>query len=354
MVDRMVNNQNRTQRYKTISTKLASLSKEQLISLLREGQSMHKGIGGSSHLIAIDNIPIFVKKIPLSDLELQSEHYRSTANIYHLPLYYQYGVGSAGFCTWRELETHIVTTDWIISGQCPNFPILYHWRIMPNGPDDINTDYWGNLDQYCQYWENSEAIRHRVKSIVDSKSHITLFLEYVPKNLDTWLDEEFKKGQEASDAAIQFVEKDLNLTNHFMNNHGLIHFDVHFQNILTDGQLLYFSDFGLALSTQFDLDDDERAFIKKHYNYDQACAAVNLLHSITTTQYGKDNWEIKLKEFVRNQENKCSIYQRTIVKKYASIALTMDKFFQKLQKESKKTIYPSEEIDQMLSAINIE
>lgn len=222
---------------------------------------------------------------------------------------------------------------------------------MPNGPDDINTDYWGNLDQYCQYWENSEAIRHRVKSIVDSKSHITLFLEYVPKNLDTWLDEAFKKGQEASDATIKLVEKDLILTNQFMNNHGLIHFDAHFQNILTDGHLLYFSDFGLALSTQFDLDNNERNFITKHHNYDKACAAVNLLHCITTTHYSKDEWAKKINYIIENDDT-YSNYQRSIVKKYASIALTMDNFFQKLQKESKKTIYPSEQIDQKLKEIN--
>lgn len=107
----MVNQQNRTQKYKAISTMLESLSNEQLFSVIRNGQPMHKGIGGSSHLITLDGTPIFIKKIPLSDLELQSEHYRSTANIYNLPLYYQYGVGSAGFGRWRELEAHLMTTN---------------------------------------------------------------------------------------------------------------------------------------------------------------------------------------------------------------------------------------------------
>jgi hypothetical protein len=36
--------------------------------------AMHKGIGGTSLQIEIDNIPVFVKKVPLTDLELQAEN----------------------------------------------------------------------------------------------------------------------------------------------------------------------------------------------------------------------------------------------------------------------------------------
>ena len=55
----------------------------------------------------------------------------STANLFELPIYYQYGIGSAGFNAWRELYTHIITTDWVIRNKCPNFPRMYHWRILP-------------------------------------------------------------------------------------------------------------------------------------------------------------------------------------------------------------------------------
>ncbi|MFI7135214.1 hypothetical protein ACIBQ1_56840 [Nonomuraea sp. NPDC050153] len=33
-----------------------------------------------------------------------------------------------------------------------------------------------------------------------------------------------------------------------MNSRGLLHFDAHFENILTGGQRLYFADYGLAVS----------------------------------------------------------------------------------------------------------
>ena len=46
-----------------------------------------------------------------------------------------------------------------------------------------------------------------------------------------------------------------------MRDRGLIHFDAHFDNILTDGHRLYFSDFGLAVSSRFELADDVANFL---------------------------------------------------------------------------------------------
>lgn len=42
-----------------------------------------------------------------------------------------------------------------------------------------------------------------------------------------------------------------------MNTRGLLHFDAHFENILTDGQRLFFADYGLAISSRFELSRDE-------------------------------------------------------------------------------------------------
>ena len=98
---------------------------------------MHEGIGGKSALISIDDTSVFVKKVPLTDLEQLPQHFMSTANLFNLPLGYQYGIGSAGigsagFGAWRELAAHIMTTNWVITGECANFPIMYHWRILPS------------------------------------------------------------------------------------------------------------------------------------------------------------------------------------------------------------------------------
>lgn len=338
----------RIKKYESISTSLACLSNENIGHILNDGKQMHTGIGGKSTLVYIDQIPVFVKKIPITDIEQLPQNMRSTANIFDLPLFYQYGVGSAGFGVWRELATHIMTTNWVVSAECVNFPLMYHWRILPSTPDDLNIDYWGKIDNYSQYWENSSAIRNRIQNINDSSAYVAVFLEYVPQNLEEWLCDEIKQGEDRAERAISFVEDNLETTNNYMNAHGLVHFDAHFRNLLTDGETLFFSDFGLALSEKFELDFDEQAFLKQHRNYDEACSAVNLLHTVITSIFGKDKWEQKLRELSESKPNQLTPTLARLIKRYGLTALTMDEFFQKLQKESKSTAYPASLLNDLL------
>lgn len=335
-------------RYSQISTSIAVLSNQKLKQIVADGKTMHEGIGGKSALISINDTPVFVKKIPLTDLEQQPQHFMSTANIFDLPLSYQYGVGSAGFGAWRELATHIMTTNWVITGECVNFPMMYHWRILPSGPDDINTNYWGDIEEHCRYWGNSNAIRKRVTELNKASAHIALFLEYVPQSLYEWLNAQLARGDDSADAAVAFVDEHLKTTKKYMNEHSLMHFDAHFENILTDGKQLYISDFGLALSSRFDLTPAETEFLKQHQSYDQACAAVNLLHCIITSLFGKEHWEIRLREYLAGRIGNVAPEMNAIINRYASIALLMDEFFQKLQKESKSTPYPAAQLEKLL------
>jgi len=331
-----------------ISTSLACLSNKKLKQILADSKPMHEGIGGKSALIFIDDTPVFVKKVPLTDLEQLDQNFMSTANLFNLPLGYQYGIGSAGFGAWRELATHIMTTNWVITGECANFPIMYHWRILPSHPGDININYWGDIEKYCQYWENSTAIRKRVEDLNKASAHIALFLEYVPQNLHSFLSAQIAKGDDNAEKAVVFVDEQLRVTNTHINTHGLMHFDAHFENILTDGKHLYLSDFGLALSSKFDLTPAETEFLKQHQSYDQACAAVNLLHCIITSLFGKKHWEIRLREYLAGELSNVPPAMNTIINRYAPIALLMDEFFQKLQKESKSTPYPATQLEKLL------
>lgn len=333
--------------YSQISTSLACLSNEKLKQILANANPMHEGIGGKSALISIDDTPVFVKKVPLTDLEQLPQNFMSTANLFDLPLGYQYGIGSAGFGAWRELATHTMTTNWVITGECANFPIMYHWRILPSGPGDINTNYWGDIEEYCQYWENSAAIRRRVEDLNKASAHIALFLEYVPQNLREWLSAQIAKGDDSAEKAVAFVDKQLKATNKSMNTRGLMHFDAHFENILTDGNQLYLSDFGLALSSKFDLTLAEMEFLKQHQSYDQSCAAVNLLHCIITSLFGKEHWDICLREYLAGELSNVPPAINTMINRYAPIALLMDEFFQKLQKESKSTPYPTTQLEKL-------
>lgn len=167
----------RINKYTHISSLLSCLSSTRLSKmLLKEDQELHSGIGGHSQLIKIEGMPVFVKKILLTEFEQFPENFMSTANIFNLPLFYQYGVGSAGYSAWRELAAHTMTTNWVLSGQCMNFPILYHWRILPGNIADIHTSFWEDIDEYSRYWENNLPIRKRIESLNTASSSLLFFL----------------------------------------------------------------------------------------------------------------------------------------------------------------------------------
>ena len=105
----------------------------------------------------------------------------------------------------------------MITGECANFPIMYHWRILQSSPGDININYWGDIEKYCQYWENSAVIRQRIEDLNNASAHIALFLEYVPQNLHDWLSAQITKGGDSAETAVAFVDKQLKATNMHMN-----------------------------------------------------------------------------------------------------------------------------------------
>lgn len=341
----------RIKKYNVVSTNLACLSNEYLMHAMADAKAMHEGIGGKSSLIQIDEIPVFIKKIPITDMERLPLHFMSTANIFNLPLHYQYGVGSAGFGVWRELVTHIMTTNWVIADVCTNFPIMYHWRILPSSPSDLNIDYWGSVDNYSEYWENSAAIRKRIEDINNASFHLALFLEYIPHNVHDWLGSQLVQGDESAHSAVVLVSKSLRQTNKVMSRNGLIHFDAHFRNILTDGEQIYLSDFGLALSSKFELTPLEIEHFSSHKHYDDACSVVNLLHCIVSAFFAGEQWIEYLQKIVSGEINTLTPALVRIIKHYAPLALVMDTFFQDLQKKSKSTPYPVMLIDHLINTL---
>jgi serine/threonine protein kinase len=166
--------------------------------------------------------------------------------------------------------------------------------------------------------------------------------------LREWFKCQIAKGDDSAETAVAFIDEHLNATNKHMNTHGLMHFDAHFENILTDGERLYLSDFGLALSSKFNLLAAEKEFLKQHQSYDQACAAVNLLHCIITSFFGEEKWEVRLREYLAGELSEAPPVIAAMIKRYAPIALVMDEFFQKLQKESKSTPYPATQLKKLL------
>ncbi len=77
--------------YGVVATELALLSNRRFSDLLAKAESLGSSIGGASVLLEVAGSRVFAKKIRLTDVERQPENTMSTANLFDLPLYYQYG-----------------------------------------------------------------------------------------------------------------------------------------------------------------------------------------------------------------------------------------------------------------------
>jgi hypothetical protein len=103
------------------------LSDRRLGDLVDEARVIGSGIGGTSLLLRVEDTPVFVKSVPLTDLERRPENVMSTANLFGLPVCCQYGVGGPAFGVWREVAAHAMTTSWVLGARSESFPLLYHW-----------------------------------------------------------------------------------------------------------------------------------------------------------------------------------------------------------------------------------
>lgn len=345
-----MNNRLKTHAY--ISQELSSLADETLSASILEGEPLHSGYGGTSVRITIGDTPIFVKRIPMTDLERQPENYMSTANIFGLPSFYQYGVGSTGFGAWRDLAAHRLTTDWVLTNQSMTFPILYHWRVLPSF-GFVTTKAIEDIESDVQYWDNSPAIRNRLEGIRDASAHLVLFLEYIPSTLSQWLKNQLQKDADSATKAISFVQDNLDRTTGFLSAKNFVHFDAHFNNLLTDGNIIYFTDFGLALSSDFDLTTDEIVFLNEHRNYDRAASIASMVHCLVTSFFGQEHWEQRLRNFSKGDElEKLPPAVANTIQRFAPIALLFrDEFFRALQNKSKATPYPAEQLEKLLNAV---
>lgn len=340
----------RTQKYTIVSNTLACMSNQQLQQILSAGKERHTGIGGTSVQIEIENIPVFVKKVPITELELKPDNFMSTANTFNLPMCYQYGIGSAGFSAWRELAAHIMTTNWVIGGKCPNFPMMYSWRIIPNSLSKTDLSYWGSTEKYLDYWENNENIKERVYSLNSANTSVLLFLEHFPKNLHQHLKEVLSSNIAELDSIKYFkkLNKSFERVLEFMHENSFLHMDAHFHNILADEDDIYLSDFGLALSKKFDLSITEQNFVNDNKNYDRCSYSVNLLHGVLTTYAGKEYWDKTLNDYLTNKLSiKLPDKIKEILSKNAPIAEKMHEFYKEIQKD-KSTPYPSNQLNVLL------
>lgn len=266
----------RSDRHRELSAFLASRSDSELTELVDRGRPNTVGVGGGTAVLDIDGVPVFAKRIPLTDRELA--HQGSTANLFDLPVFCQYGIGGPSFNAWRELAANILVTDGVLAGETQSFPMLYHWRVLP-GRSPVAAEH-ADIDAVVAAYGGCSAVRARLEALAAAPSSLMLFCEYIPHALPDWLRE-----HPAGKATV--VEQQFSEIVTFLGDRQLLHMDGHFGNLRTDGRRIYLTDFGLATSPRFDLSPAERDFAERHISHDSCYAAMRLVNWLVTDVCGK-------------------------------------------------------------------
>jgi hypothetical protein len=349
----------RLDRYQMVAKSLSQLSRRQLRDVVENAQSLGRGIGGTTSLLDVMGSPVLVKRVPLTDLERQANNVMSTANLFELPLGCQYGVGSPGFGVWRELAANRMTTSWVLAGRTSGFPLMYHWRVLDGPAAGPLVDELADVERTVAYWHGASGVRRRIEAIRRSSATVTLFLEYLPYALTDWLGPRILSGDGSANSAIAMVEQNLRNTVAFMNSSGLFHFDAHFGNMLTDGQRLCLTDFGLATSPRFDLSAAEADFLAVNMSHDACHSVSRLVDWLVTELTDVADWEAR-DEFIRRCATGEDLAGRLpsaaaeIIERYAPIAVVINGFYRQLHLEDRTTPYPVAEIERVRHACGLD
>ena len=243
--------------FSSLGSRLAHMDDRCLRSALKS-QRGQVGAWGGTYTADLDGMKVFVKRIPLTELEAARPW--STRNHFRLPPYYNYGVGSAGFGAWRELIAHITTTGWVLAGLSPSFPMLLHHRVMARIKRHRLDE--AAIEGYVKRWNGSQAVGRFMRARAEADHEIWLVLEHIPHGMSDWL----MTNQER----VAHVVDQLCAAISLLGRNGMVHFDAHFGNVLTDGETVYLADFGLLNHSEFDLTKPEHTFLARHSHYDYA------------------------------------------------------------------------------------
>ncbi len=172
--------------------------------------------------------------------------------------------------------------------------------------------------------------------------------------LSTWLRARHVRNYaDVAARAVTAAQAQLEAGIAFMNARGLLHFDAHFDNVLTDGQRLYFTDYGLAISSRFELSPEEASFFDRHQAYDRCYTATYFVNWLVTALYGfqvddRDGRYVAVRAYAEGRQPVGVPDEAAkIIARHAPIAAVISDFNRKFERQSRRTPYPLEEVRQL-------
>jgi hypothetical protein len=322
---------------------LAGFGVDDLEARLHNARHTGAGIGGTHVTIDVENTPVFVKLLPLTDRERHVDNVMSTRNLFDLPPACHYGVGSPSFSAWRELAVARTTSRWVLQGESQCFPRLYHWRVLETRLGALS-DELVDVDHVVEHWHGSDAVRRRVGALNAATASVMLCFEHIRTPLPDWLGERTAAGDVG---AFTTVDEQLRRAVLGMNRLGLFHFDAHLGNILTDGRQLRLVDFGLAVSSMFELSEAERSFLTDNSTHDICHTVTRLVDWLVTTLMHPNDWEAR-DELVREIAHDPNVVgdlpdaAAAIIARYAPVAIVINAFYRRLHLEDRWSPYPAD------------
>lgn len=340
MISRMQLEARRT-RHRRVSDALAALGDAELSALA--------GAAGSA-TVEVAGGPVFVKRVPLTDLELA--HSRSTANLFDLPMVChfffgvptitRFGFGGPAFNAWRELAANLIITDGVLAGETEAFPLLYHWRVLPGRPPLAAGP--AELEELVAALDGSPAVRARLEGLRDATHSLIMISEQLPHPVTDWLREDpIARADDFERQLLEIVG--------FLRDRELLHLDGQLGNMRSDGERIYYTDFGLATSPRFDLTASERDFVGTIATSDADYSSQRLVHWLAVAVCGVpdpkapgQDWRARA-EFVR----RCAEgdlppglppVASGILNRHAATAWRTFSFYRRLFNDDRRTPYP--------------
>ncbi|MBX2993658.1 MAG: hypothetical protein KF681_02520 [Bdellovibrionaceae bacterium] len=330
---------------------LSTLTDLELQGLLQNARPLHTGIDGRSVELVFAGTRYFVKKIPLSALEMTPENQGRTANLFGLPSFCHYGLGVPGFGSWRELAATLQARDWLSETDDRYFLKLLHHRVLPAPAQPaLDLAQIQEREAQIQNWGGSAPVRARYEALARTTHEIVMVFDFIPRTLKDWMVGEAARGADAFTQAILFAESNLRAAVDVLKAHGMLHFDTHFENILTDGHGFYLTDFGLAISKDFELEPEEARFLELHADYDLARASIGLVHAVITALEPTGHWADHLHAFLKQEPDHWPPAAREAVRRYAPLAVVQRDFARRLMTD-KLTPYPHDEISNLVKRL---
>lgn len=264
-------------RHDRVAATLTALSDDEMAALVRAAPTVGAGVGGGCSRTDVDGVPVFVKRVPITDRELADPH--NTANVFDLPVAWQYGMyrlAGPGFGAWRELAANQSVTEGILAGETESFALLHHWRVLAGSPP-IAAEHL-DIDAVVNQFGGKHAVRARFDALTSATASLVLFLEHLPDGLSRWLGEPIGRAAKVERQLFEMVA--------LVRHRQILHLDGHFGKIRADDHRLYLVDFGLATSPRFDLSDAEREFAARNADHDADYASMRLVNWLVTSVCG--------------------------------------------------------------------